>query len=242
MYSYETRIGYTQVASNGYITPQALLDEFQNCSNFQSDDLGVGLKYLVEHKHGWILAYHEVLFLKRPDSGDEVIVGTNAYKMRGCMGNRNFFLKDMKGGVLAVSDSLWVYMDLENGRMSKVPQEMTDAYLNGSDPRYDMGTHSRKIIVPDDLEHMDDFKIRKSDIDSNGHVNNTVYVALASEFIPEGMEMERLRVEYRKESHYGDTLEAWVKVHKNSVFVVLKVAEVGDTAVVEMIFKDEVEK
>ncbi|MCR4842686.1 MAG: hypothetical protein K5840_05440 [Eubacterium sp.] len=237
MFSYETRLKYTETDADGYLKPGALLDEFQDCSTFQSDELGVGPEYLKEQGCGWIVAYHEILFYRRPKAGDIVTVGTNPYKMRGCMGYRNFFLLDSEGEKLAVSDSLWVYIDVNKVSMSKVPDKIHDAYMKETDEKFEMGTHSRKIELPDNMEPAGDFQIRKNDIDSNLHVNNSVYVYLASEFIPEGAELDRLRIEYKNAAYYGQTLHAMKAETDGSIFVTLLNDDGDITAAMEMMLK-----
>ena len=39
MYQYQTRIRYSELDESGHLRPEALLDYFQDCSTFQSEDL-----------------------------------------------------------------------------------------------------------------------------------------------------------------------------------------------------------
>ena len=48
MYQYQTRIRYSELDESGHLKPEALLDYFQDCSTFQSEDLGIGIGYLKE--------------------------------------------------------------------------------------------------------------------------------------------------------------------------------------------------
>ena len=43
MYQYQTRIRYSELDESGHLKPEALLDYFQDCSTFQSEDLGIGI-------------------------------------------------------------------------------------------------------------------------------------------------------------------------------------------------------
>ncbi len=222
MYSYQTRIGYSQTNAKGVLTIGELSKHFQNCSNFQSDDLGVGFEYLEAHKAGWVIVYHEILFHKMPVSGQPVRIGTSAYRLKGCFGFRNFFLLDEKDEVLAVSDSTWVYMDLKEKRIMRAPQEVMDAYNRDAEVQYEMGTHGRKISTPEELTPARSFDLRQADVDSNGHVNNTVYVMLCEELLPPDRTVERLRIEYRTEAHFGEHLHAFTAQTEEAFYVVLK--------------------
>ena len=60
MYSFKSKVRYSEVDDRGNITLGAVLDYFQDCSSFQSDSLGVGMDYLMENKKGWILVSWQV--------------------------------------------------------------------------------------------------------------------------------------------------------------------------------------
>ena len=46
MYSFNERIRYSELGENGELSLVGLLNLFQDCSTFQSEDLGLGIKYL----------------------------------------------------------------------------------------------------------------------------------------------------------------------------------------------------
>jgi len=60
MYSFESRVRYSEVDSEGYITLNAVLDYFQDCSSFHSEELGVGLEFLMKRKLAWVLSCWQV--------------------------------------------------------------------------------------------------------------------------------------------------------------------------------------
>ncbi len=222
MYSYHTRIPYSSVARNGKISYGAVLDLFQNCSTYQSDDMGVGLEYLLERGKGWIVAYNEIIFNDLSYRKGELTVGTWPYEMKAVFGKRNFILKDEEGSPLAVSDSLWVFMDTVKGRMERVPEEIAKSYATSHGDRYEMKTHDRKIKPPADMEYIKDFPVRLSDVDTNGHTNNAVYVSLAEDLLDEKKEYERLRIEYRRPVMYPGIMKAYLGNAKNNLFIELR--------------------
>ena len=237
MYHYEARVSYSEADSKGYAPAGAISVYFQNASNYQAEDLGVGLEYTSSHHHGWVVTYNEIVFYGFPKSGERVNVYTWPYGMNGYMANRHYMLKSAADEVLAVSDSLWVYMDLEKNRLSKIPEEITQAYEGHWGEKYEMGTHGRKIAIPDTLEKQMSFPIRRMDVDTNGHVNNTVYFYLVTELLPEDAVLKRLRMSFVNPSFFGDELTACKAPSEEGLFVVLKNNK-GDVCVAaEMIFK-----
>ena len=52
MYSIKERVRYSETDKSGHLTLTGIVNYFQDCSTFQSEDLGVGMEFLKEHHHG----------------------------------------------------------------------------------------------------------------------------------------------------------------------------------------------
>ena len=50
MYRFESRVRFSEIDHTEMMTLPALVNYFQDCSTFQSEDLGVGIDYLKEKK------------------------------------------------------------------------------------------------------------------------------------------------------------------------------------------------
>ena len=55
MYEFDSRVRYSEVDHHGTMTVPALINYFQDCSTFQSEDLGIGTTVLKEEKRAWLL-------------------------------------------------------------------------------------------------------------------------------------------------------------------------------------------
>ena len=55
MYTFDSRIRYSEIDRSGRLSIPAVVDYFQDCSAFQSEELGVGVEYLANKKRTWIL-------------------------------------------------------------------------------------------------------------------------------------------------------------------------------------------
>ena len=55
MYEYDSRVRLSEVDQHQRMTLNAVLNYFQDCSSFHSEDLGVGIEYLNEHNRMWVL-------------------------------------------------------------------------------------------------------------------------------------------------------------------------------------------
>ena len=50
MYTFDSRIRYSEIDRSGRLSIPAVVDYFQDCSAFQSEELGVGVEYLANKK------------------------------------------------------------------------------------------------------------------------------------------------------------------------------------------------
>lgn len=56
IYTFDSRVRYSEVDHQGTLTLPAMMNYLQDCSTFQSEDIGVGLSALRERKRAWLLS------------------------------------------------------------------------------------------------------------------------------------------------------------------------------------------
>lgn len=204
MYTFGSKVRYSEIDHRGTMTLPALINYFQDCSTFQSESLGYGVKAAKENKRAWILSYWQVVAERYPELGEKITVGTFATDFKGLFGERNFVMTDEEGKRLACANSLWVYMDMERGRPIVPSKEEIEAY--GTEPKLDMDYEGRKIKSAAEYEDKPFFPVRKYHIDTNEHVNNCQYVQFAMELLPKDQIVHQVRVSYKKSAVLGDII------------------------------------
>ena len=208
MYTFRSRIRYSEVDRDGKLRLSSIFDYFQDCSTFHSQDLDRGVDYLKKHGLGWVLVSWYVKVHRYPIFGEEISVRTWPYDFNGLMGGRNFSMEDENGEVLACADSLWVLMDLKRNRPIKIPEEIMETYQLFSP--LPMEKASRKMKMPDHLVSYPSFPVTKFHLDTNQHVNNGKYIFMAQDFFPEGMKVKEIQVSYKKPAFDQDQIYPWL--------------------------------
>lgn len=232
MYIFDARIRYSEADCENKLTPEGLLNYFQDCSTFHSEDVGMGVKYMLKNRLVWALNSWQIDVEKYPEIGERVKVGTLPYDFRGFIGFRNFWMDDEQGKRLAVANSIWTLLDLESGKPVKPMQEMLDGYQTS--PKIEMEYLPRKIAVPAGGEEKQSIAITRQYLDTNHHVNNGQYVKMALEHPEEGFVIKRLRAEYKKQAYLDDVFYP-VVCRKENIFTVSFNDETGAPyAVVEL--------
>lgn len=231
MYRMDARVRYSEVDEKRRIKLISILDYFQDCCTFQSEDVGGGIGFLQEMQRAWLLASWQIVIREYPKLGEKIQVCTMPYDFKGLYGFRNMLLENEAGEVLAYANSNWIFVDTLTGKPARIPKEVAEAYE--LDEPYPMERAHRKIWVPEHLVEKREIPVHRFCIDTNHHVNNGKYVLIAEEFLPADFKVGELRVEYRKAAMLGDILYPLVEELEDRVTVVLADQEKNPYAIIE---------
>lgn len=231
MYTFDSKIRYSETDSGGKLTMASLLNYFQDCSTFQSEELGVGLSWLQKKHRVWVLSSWQIVVERYPDLCEEVRTGTFPYDFKGFLGYRNFFMTTKDGEMLAKANSLWSLLDTETGRPAMADAEILEKYA--LEERLPMEYASRKIAAPKSEVLCNPVTVKKHHLDTNHHVNNGQFVDIAMEFLPADFVVKQLRAEYRKQAFLNDVLYPYVSLEESGIIISLKDVQGKPYAVVE---------
>ena len=198
------RVRFSEIDHTRKITVPSIINYFQDCSTFQSEDIGVGLDVLSKKKKAWILTYWQIVIDHYPKMNDKIQVSTWASKFKGMLAERNFCMTDENGEKAAYAQSVWVYMDVEKGRPVRPDQEELDAY--GQCEPLEMEYESRKIALPEECMSLEPFPVRRYHIDTNEHVNNCQYVQMAMDYLPANYKIYQMRAEYKQQARLNNQI------------------------------------
>ena len=235
MYTFDSRIRYSEIDHRGRITLPAIVNYFQDCCTFQSEDIGQGDAKLKKENHAWILSYWQIVVDRYPKMGEKIRICTWPTNFKGFLGDRNFQILDEDGKRVAYANSVWVYMDVEKGRPVKAPQEMVELY--GVGEPLEMEYEPRKVTRAECVTELEAFPVRRYHIDTNEHVNNSQYIQMAMEMLDKDIQIRQVRVEYKKSAVYGDMIVPKIAKETDRIVVELCDTEGDLYAIVE--FKEE---
>lgn len=204
MYTWDGRIRFSEVGEDKKITLGNVLNYFQDCSTFQSEDIGNGIDVLNKLHRVWVLSSWQIVVNRYPKLGEKITVGTWPYDFKRFLGSRNFVMKGEDGEVFAYANSLWTYLNTENGRPARVDEEVVSLY--GLEPKFEMDYADRKIELPEEMTAEESFPVERHHLDTNHHVNNGQYVQMAEMYLPEGFLVAQMRAEYKKSALPGDRI------------------------------------
>lgn len=220
MYTFDSRIRYSETDSEGKLSLEALLNYFQDCSTFHSEELGLGLAYLKEHRLVWVLSSWQIVVERYPSLCERVEVGTFPYEFRGFLGFRNFFMKAEDGSCLAKANTLWSLLSTETMKPASPPAAMLEGYA--LEPKLEMEYAPRRISIPENGSGRESIVVRQYHLDTNRHVNNGKYVEMAMEYLPERFRIRQMRAEYKRQALLDDILYPYVARANGSYVISLR--------------------
>ncbi len=233
MYKIESSIRFSECDATEKARLSSIINYFQDCTSEDSHKLGAGAEQLRKKHRAWVLNAWQVVINRFPKITEEIQVNTWASGFQGVIGPRNFTMQTKEGEMLAYANSLWVYIDTETGRPVKIDEE--EKALYDIAPALEMEKVSRKINCPETALVVDTFSVRKYHIDTNNHVNNSQYVQMACEVLPDTYCVKKLRVEYKKPAVYGDKIVLKQAIEDERIVVELCDTEENLYAIVEFI-------
>jgi medium-chain acyl-[acyl-carrier-protein] hydrolase len=166
----------------GNLKPSAILFLAQEIAGQHCVELGLDWDTLARRNLFWAVVRHKAQIIRLPRRGETVTVRTWPMPTSRTAYPRAMEVLDESGSVLLKTISLWVLMDLETRAMilpgkSGITVEGIELGTELSAPRN---------IVPKELTQQTSRTVVFSDLDRNGHMNNTRYLDWVSDLLPSG--------------------------------------------------------
>ncbi len=231
MYSFDSRIRYSEVDEDKKLSVSGIINYFQDCSTFQSEDIGLGFDFLESHNRAWVLNAWQIVIKEIPRFGEKVTIGTWPYGFQSFIGYRNFVLLNERQERLAYANSVWAYLDTATGKFAKAGGYELERYK--LEEKLDMDYADRKIKLADGGVSTAPIIVTEHQIDTNHHMNNQEYVKLALDLV-EVKSPHQIRVEYKKSALLGDTIYPRILMDGGEKTVVLADEEGKPYAVVAL--------
>jgi acyl-ACP thioesterase len=200
-------VRYHELDSHGNVRTVMLLNFLQDAAGLHATQLGVSVVDLRRQGLTWVLSRLHLNVDRYPRAGQTVVVKTWPSTRQGLFSCREFELFDDRGRGVAQATTSWAVLDLATRR----PVVIGDCL-----PAYPL-LEQRAIAddfatlepLPSDISSELRFRVLRGDLDSNHHVNNTIFAGWAMESVPHELAagtLAELEISFRAEALYGDTV------------------------------------
>lgn len=219
IFEHEFPIRYHELDSNGLLRPLTLLNLVQDAGGMHAAQLGVSVRDLRQRGLTWVLSRVHLTVDRYLHADDVIHVRTWPSTREGLFSCREFEMFDRNGNLFSRATSSWAVLSLASRRPVRLQECLPEYPLivrRALDD--DFSTLPQFPDAPDDAFREIPFLVRRSDQDSNQHVNNTVYSDWALETVPDEVaagHLSSLEVSFRAEAVYGDSILSQCSVNKS---------------------------
>lgn len=197
----------SRVDCRGYLKPSQLLFFIQQTSGEHSTALSVGYEELEKRRLFWAVTRHRVQITRLPQSGETVRVETWPMPATRVAYPRSTVAYDEKGNECFRSMSLWVLMDLDTRNM--ILPGKSEILVPGTVRGGELSVPG--ALVPKVLAGEADRRVCFTDLDRNGHMNNTRYMDWVADLLPSSFHragvLREFIICYHTEAREGQTLQ-----------------------------------
>ncbi len=217
------KVTFFETDTKGRITPGFLLAFFQDTAINHSEKLGYGIDRLMKEKRGWAILNWHISVKSFPKMADKLTVTTWCGKCGRHQAERSFMIQAEGGEDLACAVTNWAFIDLEKRKPAVIPQDMEEIFV--SDIPSIIENEKYRIRKPSEEEFIygSSFRVERSDLDTNGHVNNTKYLVWAVDCVEDEIydnyDLYDIRVTYRKEAKRGNEIIPKKAVYSDGNYV-----------------------
>ena len=223
------------------VRPSLMLVYMQEMAFAHLDSVGKNLDTMRDEQGlAFILTRLSLRFTRPVRPLQTVVAQTWVSEGHGVNFPRYFCIRDTAGEVVAQGVSSWVLIDLNTHL--PVRASSFDYGFSYEQP-LDLVT-PRRLVAPEGMVEVGTRRIVYSDIDYNGHMNNTRYPDMVCDFLPEGTvpRIHTMHLEFAKEAKFGATLRvergSRVAETGEQVYLVRTIDEAGEVCLAAEVWLD----
>ncbi len=178
----ELSVRYGETGENGVATLSSLGNWLQEAAGRNADMLGFGESALMQHGVTWVLTRMVLRLARLPRAEENIRIHTWPSTLDR-FGHRGYEVFDQENNLIVSGGSAWSVMRLSDRSLAQLPESLMPRYPAEPRPcppfacrvipRLRAERPSRALV-----------RVRRDDLDINGHVNNTRYMAWIMENFP----------------------------------------------------------
>lgn len=164
------------------LKPASFMNLAQEAAGRHAVYLGFGYDDLIASNTAWILSRVHVEFTDTPLWRDKITLTTWHKGLNRLFFLRDFILTDESGNAKVKATTSWLVMNLETRRLVRDPKLMEEGTTCSENV---IETPADKVQMPKDVEveFVSDHKVAYSDVDTNVHANNAMYMQWAMDAV-----------------------------------------------------------
>ena len=224
------------------LKPASFMNMAQEAAGQHAVHLGFGYDDLIVKNTAWILSRVNVKFIDTPKWREDVTLTTWHKGLNRLFFLRDFVVTDKEGRERVKATTSWLVLNLETRRLVRDPQLMEDGTICTENA---IEHPADKVVMPKEIEpeYVLEHLVAYSDIDTNAHANNAMYMQWAMDAVDyetaSTMAVKEFTINFNHETKAGDRVALYrAEVRDGETLRIYVEGKVGDVSAftVEIIF------
>lgn len=225
------------------LKPTSFMNLAQEAAGRHAVYLGFGYDDLIVSNTAWILSRVHVEFIDTPKWREDMTLHTWHKGLNRLFFLRDFVLTDNEGNERVKATTSWLVLNLETRRLVRDPKLMEEGTVCTENA---LETPADKVQMPKDVvaEHVMEHVVAYSDIDTNGHTNNAMYMQWAMDAVgyetASSRPVKEFTINFNHETKSGEKVDIYrATLEKEDGLHVYVEGRLEDTSsfVVEIVFQ-----
>lgn len=233
-FEYTSELTVNDVDCNFKMTLAHAVDILQILANENAERGGYGFNAVLSSNNAfWVLTKMKLQCSKMPKHREKIACKTWPIAPGKLTLERDFEIRDKDGAVAVAATSEWCLIDAETRRIKRIDGNTVMPGIDYIDERAVKAEYTKQKIDISECEKCFERTIRATDIDMNGHANNTRYTFMAIDcfttaFFGEN-DIDAYEIHFVKECIEGDELTVYRKQTGDSSYYVTAIKNDNQT-------------
>lgn len=224
------------------LKPASFMNMAQEAAGQHAVYLGFGYDDLIVNNTAWILSRVNVKFIDTPKWREDVTLTTWHKGLHRLFFLRDFIITDKEGRERVKATTSWLVLNLETRRLVRDPHLMDEDTVCTENI---LEQQAEKVMMPKDVEQefVMEHVVAYSDVDTNAHTNNAMYMQWAMDAVDyetaSSRPVKEFTINFNHETKAGDHVALYrATVQDKDALRIYIEGKTGDVSsfIVEIIF------
>ena len=194
------------------LKPSSFMNMAQEAAGRHAVHLGFGYDDLIKSNTAWILSRVHVEFMDAPRWREDITLSTWHKGLSRLFFLRDFLLTDAQGRERVKATTSWLVLNLETRRLVRDPKLIEEGTICTDNV---LEAQAEKVVMPKgvEAEFVMEHIVAYSDIDTNGHANNAMYMQWAMDAVDYQIASVRpvseFTINFNHETKAGDKVDIY---------------------------------
>ena len=164
------KIGLSDVGKGNKMSNKSIIKVLENAGGVESEKVGYGFNEIPITHLSWVLLAWKVKVIKRPIYNEEIKITTWAREANKVFTYRDFEIYNEKDEICAIATSKWTFINIQTLKLAPISEDVINSYEFFNKSVFENG-QSEKLKEPTTLISKTNYKVLRSQIDVNNHID-----------------------------------------------------------------------